>query len=183
MMNTPPQTDLSPSGSSTDSTCSYDFSPSAAAQRVSKALGLTLNEMQILYEELEKCDEDPILVFKANNQWVYTANPVNTAARRDHILDEMARWEMCQDERRDSSAERFLFHFNHAEDIDRCKKVFKGRFREAFGVSADAKNEFAILANMNPATIPDAPALGETYAIYKIQVRQDDFQRLTFFYL
>uniref|UniRef100_A0A914CEN9 Uncharacterized protein n=1 Tax=Acrobeloides nanus TaxID=290746 RepID=A0A914CEN9_9BILA len=183
MMNTSLQTDLSPSGSSTDSSCSYDFSPSAAAKVVSKALGLTQNERQILYEELEKCDEDPILVFKANNQWVYTANPANTAARRDHILDEMARWEMCQDERRDSSAERFLFHFNHAEDIDRCKKVFEGRFEEAFGVSVKSKNAIAILTNVNPASIPDSPALGETYAIYKIQVRQDDVQNLKFFYL
>jgi hypothetical protein len=76
-----------------------------------------------------------------------------------------------------------LFHFNSAEQIDRCKEVFKRRFEEAFGLSDDAKNKFAIVTNVNPATIPDTPALGEIYAIYKIQVRQDEVQHLTFFYL
>ncbi|KAL7684764.1 hypothetical protein Plhal304r1_c034g0107171 [Plasmopara halstedii] len=90
---------------------------------------------------------------------------------------------MRGDARRDSGegCHRWIFHFDHYQDIGSCKTAIKLAHREAFASSPDAVTD-AVAAGAVRANLRTEP-LAYAVVINKIAIRQDDAGILEFFYL
>ena len=95
-------------------------------------LRLSSSELNILKLEVESTTEDPILVLKLNAMWVAAHGQLLA----DNILDRIARFRMVGNRRRDSGngQTRWIFPFDHSDDISDCRADVFANHPNAFGI-------------------------------------------------
>jgi len=156
------------------------FSPTESARQIQILFDLSDQQAQIVEEELNKTNEDTILILHLNPNW------------RGHIYvgavyDEIARFGMQENMRRDNGdgCFRWLFHFANFEDICACRKEIRRQFPEAFAHSPRALSAIAAAQAVAQAAIamvlPVEP-MAFAVVIHKHALHQSDFQEYPFFY-
>ncbi|DAZ92717.1 TPA: hypothetical protein N0F65_012411 [Lagenidium giganteum] len=154
------------------------FLPVNAAKLTQSLIGLSDEQRQVLEKELNRTDEDPLLVLRFNPNWQGQV-AVGT------VCDAIATFGMRGGARRDSGegCHGWVFHFDHYQDLGPCKTAIALAHPEAFAFSpraiTRAEAAFGAAARANLPTEPLAYAV----VINKIAIRQDDAGSLEFFYL
>ncbi|KAL3702531.1 hypothetical protein R1sor_020553 [Riccia sorocarpa] len=149
----------------------YKWTPKYAADSVQRLIGLNDEQRTILENHLNEDDEDALLVLRVNPEWI----AIHGQAAADGVTDDIARYLVGEQRRRDKAGKRWIFHFELSSDIDKCKSFVLATHPQAFSLSPEAVAAGFVGAN----TIPLAFAA----VVHKVGVRQDDAARSGFFYL
>ncbi|KAL3657371.1 hypothetical protein V7S43_017690 [Phytophthora oleae] len=147
------------------------FLPVNAAKLTQSLIGLSDKQRQVLEKELDLTDEDSLLVLRFNPNW---QGQVAVAT----VCDAIAAFEQCTSRQR---GHRWIFHFDHYQDLLPCKTAIRLAHPEAFAVSPDAVTT-AVAAGAVRANLQTEP-LAYGVVINKIAVHQDDAGTFDFFYL
>jgi hypothetical protein len=146
--------------------------PEEASRFVADLIGLPKEATEVLAQELDMIDEDPILAVRLNSVWV----DIHGQAEADAVLDAIGTFRKQAPERRESIAGyRWLFHFNDTSEIWTCRDHIAQNALVAFGLSPLAVTAGAV----GVAAIPMAFCA----MISKLAIREDDVMPIPFFYL
>ncbi|OQR90640.1 hypothetical protein THRCLA_22529 [Thraustotheca clavata] len=171
-----------------DTSSDPHFLPVNAAKLTQKLIGLSDEQTETLEEELNRTDEDTLLVIRQNPD--FPAGNINP----NEVFDAIATYEMRNNTRRDAGdgCREWIFHFNHYQDIGPCKRAMERLFPGAFAdpphtidnAVANAQrigNFTQRQVNAFRATF-DIQPLAFAVVINKIAIRQDDAGEILFFY-
>jgi hypothetical protein len=159
-----------------------------AAKLTQKLIGLTDEQTKTLEKELNRTDEDPLLVLRQNPDF-----PAGNIDASD-VYDAIATYEIRNNTRRDAGdgCHRWIFHFDHFQDIGPCKREIQQQFPQAFADPPDTvDNAVTNAQRMFNVSIGRLAAFRATFdiqplafavVINKIAIRQDDAGEYLFFY-
>ena len=153
------------------------YLPKNVAKQVQSELGLSEQQHDVLLRELNRADQDALLVLQANPAWPQDQQYVEY----DAVCDAMATFDTGGSGRRDRNegCHRWIFHFNMAQDITPCRRALLRRFRGAFGMSPWCWEVTRALST-EFQTRPQPMAV--VVLVIKQAVRQDDASVFPFFY-
>ncbi|GMF31532.1 unnamed protein product [Phytophthora fragariaefolia] len=159
------------------------FLPVNAAKLTQSLIGLSDEQRQVLEKELDRTDEDALLVLRFNPNW-QGQFAVGT------VCDAIATFGMRGRARRDAGegCHRWIFHFDHYQDIEPCRNAIQLAYPEAFALPTSAVTTVVAAgvaagaaAAAGIANLPTEP-LAYAVATNKSAIRQDDAGTLHFFY-
>ncbi|KAG9402381.1 hypothetical protein AC1031_006995 [Aphanomyces cochlioides] len=163
-----------------DASSDPHFLPVNAAKLTQKLIGLTDEQTKTLEEELNRTDEDPLLVIRQNPD--FPAGNIDA----NEVYDAIATYEMRDNTRRDAGngCRRWIFHFNYYQDIGPCKSEMERRFPRAFADPPHTIDDAVAIAQrtFNPSQHQlnafraafNIQPLAFAVVINKIAIRQDD---------
>ena len=157
----------------------FKLDMACSAEDAGRILRLSSTELNILKLEVECTTEDPILVLKPNAMWV----AAHGQFLADNILDRIARFRMVGNRRRDSGngQTRWIFHFDHSDDISDCRADVLANHPNAFGIGPVLHGQL-VGAGMALGIVNVQP-LASAVIIHKLGLRRDETQSYPFFFL